>query len=74
MHLDALDADTVVASDVLTIANGGGRDNDTVATFSVSATTFDHLKLYATYGDQPSAPRVIIDDLALTPVAARPAR
>jgi len=71
LHLDALDGDTVVASDSLTIANGGGHDNDTVATFSVSAPTFDSLKLYATYEDQPSAPRVIIDDLALTPAAAR---
>jgi hypothetical protein len=71
LHLDALDGDTVVASDTLTIANGGGRDNDTVATFSVSAPVFDTLKLYATYQDQPSAPRVIIDDLALTPAVAR---
>lgn len=67
IHLDALNAGTVVASDVLTIADGGGRDNDTVAVLSVSAATFDGLKLYATYNDQPSAPRVIMDDLALTP-------
>ena len=57
----------VVASDVLTIADGGGRDNDTIATLSVGAATFDSLKLYATYGDQPSAPRVMMDDLALMP-------
>lgn len=67
IHLDALDAGTVVASDVITIANGGGRDNDTIATLSVSAASFDGLKLYATYGDQPSAPRVMMDDLTLTP-------
>jgi hypothetical protein len=67
IHLDALDAGTVVASDVITIANGGGRDNDTVATLSVGGATFDSLKLYATYGDQPSAPRVMMDDLTLTP-------
>ncbi len=72
IHLDALDAGTVVASDVLTIANGGGRDNDTIATLSVGAATFDSLKLYATYGDQPSAPRVMMDDLTLMPVAAAP--
>jgi hypothetical protein len=71
IHLDALDAGTVVASDVITIANGGGRDDDTVATLSVSAATFDSLKLYATYGDQPSAPRVMMDDLALMPVGLR---
>ena len=67
IHLDALDAGTVVASDVITIADAGGRDNDTVATLAVSAATFDSLKLYATYGDQPSAPRVMMDDLTLTP-------
>lgn len=72
IHLDALDAGTVVASDVITIADGGGRDNDTVATLSVGGATFDSLKLYATYGDQPSAPRVMMDDLTLTPVTASP--
>ena len=72
IHLDALDAGTVVASDVITIANGGGRDNDTIATLSVGGATFDSLKLYPTYGDQPSAPRVIMDDLALMPVVASP--
>jgi len=67
IHLDALAAGTVVASDVITIANGGGRDDDTIATLSVGGATFDSLKLYATYGDQPSAPRVMMDDLTLTP-------
>lgn len=67
IHLDALDAGTVVASDTITIADGGGRDNDTIATLSVGGATFDSLKLYATYGDQPSAPRVMMDDLTLTP-------
>ena len=71
IHLDALDAGTVVASDVLTIADAGGRDNDTIATLSVSASSFDSLKLYATYDGQPSAPRVIMDDLALMPAVAR---
>jgi hypothetical protein len=72
LHLDALDGGTVVASDSLTIANGGGRDNDTVATFTVSAATFDQLRLYATYDGQPTAPRVIIDDLTLMPAVAAP--
>lgn len=72
IHLDALDAGTVVASDVLTIADGGGRDNDTVAVLSVSATTFDSLKLYAMYNGQPSAPRVIMDDLTLMPAVLSP--
>jgi len=67
IHLDALDAGNVVASDTITIADGGGRDNDTIATLSVGGATFDSLKLYATYGDQPSAPRVMMDDLTLVP-------
>ena len=67
IHLDALDAGTVVAIDAITIANGGGRDNPTTATLSVGGAMFDSLRLYATYGDQPSAPRVMIDDLTLTP-------
>lgn len=72
IHLDAINAGAVVASDVITIADGGGRDNDTVATMSVSASTFDQLKLYATYDGQPSAPRAIVDDLTLTPALALP--
>lgn len=67
IHLDALDAGTVVASDMITIADGGGRDNPTTATLGVDGATFDSLKLYATFGDQPSAPRIMMDDLTLTP-------
>jgi hypothetical protein len=67
IHLDALDAGAVVASDIITIANGGGRDNATTTTLSVDGATFDSLKLYATYNDQPSAPRIMMDDLTLTP-------
>src|SRR5262249_29551797 len=36
IHLDALDAGTVVASDTLTISDLGGRDDDTIATLSVA--------------------------------------
>ena len=67
IHLDALDAGTVVASDTISISDMGGRDNDTVGALSVAAESFDSLKLYATYEDQPSAPRVMIDDLTLMP-------
>lgn len=67
IHLDALDAGEVVASDTLSIMDLGGRDNDAIAVLSVAADSFDSLKLYATYDDQPSAPRVMIDDLTLTP-------
>jgi uncharacterized delta-60 repeat protein len=69
LHLDAYQGGSVVGSDSLTISDLGGRDNMTTATFSISGVTFDSLKLYATYGDQPSAPRVMIDDLTLTPAS-----
>ena len=73
IHLDALVGDMVVASDSLTIADGGGRDNPTTAVLSVEGATFDTLKLYSTYEDQPSAPRIMIDNLAVTPaVGASP--
>jgi len=67
LHLDAYRDGAVVAADSLTIANGGGRDNATTARLSVSGATFDSLKLYATYAGQPTAPRVMIDHLVLTP-------
>jgi uncharacterized delta-60 repeat protein len=71
-HLDAYRDGAVVGSDSLTIANGGGRDNVTVSTFAISGVEFDSLKMYATYQDQPSAPRLMIDNLTLTPAAAVP--
>jgi hypothetical protein len=74
IHFDALDGDTVVASDSLTIASGGDRDNVATANLAVEAASFDSLKLYATYEDQPTAPRIMIDNLAITPAAVHPQR
>lgn len=68
-HLDAYRNGSVVGSDSLTIANGGGRDDATTSSFSISGVEFDSLKMYATYDGQPSAPRLMIDNLALTPAA-----
>ncbi|MCC6360597.1 MAG: hypothetical protein IT450_17805 [Phycisphaerales bacterium] len=65
-HLDAIQAGTVVATDSFTLANGGGRDNPSFSTLSVSAAEFDTLHLYATFGAEFSAPRGMIDNLALT--------
>lgn len=67
LHLDALRSGNVVASDSLTIANGGGRDNIATTSLHVEGVMFDGLRLYATYNGQPSAPRVMIDNLAITP-------
>jgi uncharacterized delta-60 repeat protein len=67
LHLEAYDHGTLVGSDSLTIADGGGRDNVTTSTFDFSGAVFDSVKIYATYGGQPSAPRLMIDNLSLTP-------
>jgi hypothetical protein len=68
-HLDAKLNGVVVASDSFTIADGGGRDNPAMASLSVSAPAFDELHLYATFGDDYSMPRALLDNLTLTPVA-----
>ena len=71
-HLDALRNGTVVATDTLTISNLGGRDNPAVDRLEVSGAEFDTLKIYATYGTSYSAPRMIMDDLTVTPATTAP--
>lgn len=66
LHLDATRNGVVVGSDTLTIAGGAPRDNLATASLSVQGVAFDAIRLYATYGDQPTAPRVMIDDLVVT--------
>ncbi|NRA57176.1 MAG: hypothetical protein HRU13_03545 [Phycisphaerales bacterium] len=66
IRLDAIEAGEVVASDSITIADGGGRDNAALGVLSVSADAFDQLHLYATFGDEFSLPRVLVDDLVLS--------
>lgn len=67
-HLDAVKDGAVVASDTLTISDLGGRDNITTDSLSVSGAEFDSLHLYATFGAEFSAPRLMIDNLVITPV------
>ncbi|MBA8889282.1 putative delta-60 repeat protein [Dokdonella fugitiva] len=67
LHVEALLGGEIVATRTLTIANGGGRDNIATTSMLIEAAAFDTLHLYATFGDQPSAPRVMIDNLTLTP-------
>ena len=71
-HLDAYRSGSVVGSNSLTIADGGGRDNATTSNLAIAGIEFDSLKMYATYQGQPSAPRLMIDNLALTPAAGMP--
>lgn len=67
-HLDALNAGVVVGSSTYTIANGGGRDNATFTTMSVTAGAFDSLHLYGMIDGHYTNPRGMIDDLSFTPV------
>lgn len=69
-HLDAVKGGAVVSSDTLTISDLGGRDNITVDSLSVSGAEFDSLHLYATFGAEYSAPRLMIDNLDVTYVPA----
>ncbi len=62
-HLDAVRNGVVVGSDTVTIANGGGRDNIVVDAMSVEGVEFDSVHIYATFGAEFSAPRLIIDNL-----------
>jgi len=68
LHLDGVRNGEVVASDTVTISDLGGRDSIAVGAMSVSGDSFDSARIYATWGDGYSAPRLIIDDLTLTPV------
>ncbi|HEY0180723.1 MAG TPA: hypothetical protein VGC30_13995 [Dokdonella sp.] len=67
LHLDAYLDGAQVGEDSLTISDLGGRDDVTIGSLAISGVRFDSLKLYATYGGQPSAPRVMVDDLSITP-------
>ncbi|MBO9663904.1 hypothetical protein [Dokdonella sp.] len=73
LHLDAYRGEELVASDSVTLSDLGGRDDLTTRTFSVAGATFDSLRFYATFDGQPSAPRVIVDNLRVMPAGA-PAR
>lgn len=65
LQLEASRGGVVVGSDQLQIAAGGDRDNLATATLSIDGVEFDSLALRATYGGQPSAPRVMIDNLRI---------
>ena len=67
-HLDALSGGGVVASDSFVLSDLGGRDNIAFNTLSVGGAQFDSLHMYATYGGDFSLPRLMIDDLTVTPV------
>lgn len=65
IHLDALAAGTVVASDSFILSDLGGRDNTATNTLTVAGAEFDQLNIYATFGSEYSMPRVILDDVTI---------
>jgi hypothetical protein len=71
-RLDVLRDGAVVGGDSLTISDLGGRDNPAVAEMSVSGVEFDQVHFYATYGQEYSLPRVMIDDLTINWVESEP--
>jgi hypothetical protein len=69
-HLDAYLGDTLVDSDSFTISNLGGRDNLAFRTLSVDGGQFDSMQLYATWGSEYTAPRILVDNLTINSVPA----
>jgi hypothetical protein len=68
LHLDGVRNGAVVASTTYTLSNLGGRDTLVRGTLSLSG-EFDSANIYATWAGGYSAPRLMIDDLTLTPAA-----
>ncbi len=69
-HLEAFMDGVSVAHDSFSISDLGGRDNIAFATLSVDGAHFNSLRLYATYGNDFSGPRGIIDNLTIRAVPA----
>lgn len=65
-RLDAFRNGSVVGSDSFLIANGGGRDNPTFRTMSITGIEFDTLQLYATLDGTYTVPRGMIDNVLIT--------
>jgi hypothetical protein len=68
--LEASFAGEVVARDAFFISDLGGRDNGAFRTMSIDGVEFDQLQLYGWLNDAYTAPRGIIDDLAIRTVPA----
>lgn len=69
-RLEAYFEGQLVASDAFVISNLGGRDNATWRTMTVTADQIDSMHLYAWLNGNYTAPRGMIDDLALVPAGA----
>ena len=70
LHLEATLNGMVVDADTITLSNLGGRDSGAITTLMVDGGEFDSLQLFATLGDEFTAPRVIIDNLTYNTIPA----
>jgi len=70
IHFEAFMGGSLVDADTLTISDLGGRDNGAVSMMSVGGGDFDSLQLYATLGNDFTAPRILIDNLSFNTVPA----
>jgi hypothetical protein len=66
-HLDGIRNGEVISSATYTISDLGGRDRVATSSLSISGGVYDSAKIYATWGKDYSAPRLIIDDLTTLP-------
>lgn len=69
-HLDAFSGGSLVGSDSFSISDLGGRDNIALATLTIDGVEFDSLQLYATFGNEYTGPRILVDNLTITSVPA----
>jgi len=71
-HLDAFMGGSLVGSDSFTIAgtDPNGRDNIAFSSLTVGGAEFDSLQLYATLGNDYTAPRILVDNLTINSVPA----
>ncbi len=68
IHFDALLGGSVVASNVLTVSDLGGRDNITSTHLSINGVEFDELRLYAQFGNGTNTVIAgVIDNVTITP-------
>ncbi len=68
VFFDAMLGGSVVASDMLTVSDLGGRDNVTTAHLSIDGVQFDELRLYAQFGDGTNTVIAgVVDNVSITP-------
>ncbi|MGJ8636461.1 MAG: hypothetical protein ACSHX5_06425 [Phycisphaerales bacterium] len=70
LHFEAYMGNTLIDADTYTMSDLGGRDNIAFTTLTVDGGTFDSMRLYATLGNDYTAPRIMMDNLSINTVPA----